>query len=159
MQTMIMAVCVDALKTLHLDNEEEALESSLTNPRGGFTDIGLHTGGHTCDTSWAILESVVQVLLVDNNHLYRTTNCLRRQRTSLLWHGLSRQLTKTKCLQRMDYTEYTETHRNGHGDNPIQVQTVLGEDNVPQASFCRLRARRRIVTCGFRWTARMHCHA
>ena len=63
-----MAVCVDTLKTLHLPLEE-ALLSPLTNPRGGFTDVGLHTGGHARDTSWAILESVVQVLIVDNNRL------------------------------------------------------------------------------------------
>ena len=62
---MIMAVVTDALKSIDEDNDEKALKDTpLTNPRGGFTDVGLHTGGHARDTSWAILEAVMEILLV-----------------------------------------------------------------------------------------------
>ena len=63
---MIMAVVTDALKSLPL-TDDEAAEMTLTNPRGGWTDVGLHTGGRARDTAWFILEAVVETLL--GNHL------------------------------------------------------------------------------------------
>jgi len=47
MQAMIMAVVTDALKSLDIVDDVQALKSDLTSPRGGFTDVGLHTGLHT----------------------------------------------------------------------------------------------------------------
>jgi len=42
-----MAVVTDALKSLDIVDDTQALPSDLTSPRGGFTDVGLHTGLHT----------------------------------------------------------------------------------------------------------------
>ena len=68
---MIMAVVTDALKSLPL-TDDEAAEMTLTNPRGGWTDVGLHTGGRARDTAWFILEGVVEILLGDHR-LFRVT--------------------------------------------------------------------------------------
>eukprot|EP00899_Mesostigma_viride_P005241 jgi/Mesvir1/14718/Mv05368-RA.1 len=38
-------------------------EESVSDPRGGFTDVGLHTGGQRRDTCWALVREVAQVLL------------------------------------------------------------------------------------------------
>ena len=66
---MIMAVVTDALRSLPL-TDEKASEMGLTNPRGGFTDVGVHTGGHARDTAWFVLEAVVEILL-GSHRLFR----------------------------------------------------------------------------------------
>ena len=68
---MMIAVATDALRSLSLE-DEEAEEMSLTNPRGGFTDVGVHTGGDARHTAWFILEGVVEILLGDHR-LFRVT--------------------------------------------------------------------------------------
>lgn len=50
---MIQAIMVDALKNL----------VNCTAPRGGFTDVGLHTGGKRRNVTWPLLRAVVQTLL------------------------------------------------------------------------------------------------
>ena len=66
---MIVAVLADALRTLDSD-DTVAAAAPLTNPRGGFTDVGLHTGGVARDTAWPTLQAVAQALL--HPRLFRT---------------------------------------------------------------------------------------
>ena len=53
LQALILAVVTDAIRSLDEEDDQkvqELLEKGLlqlTNPRGGFTDVGLHTGLHT----------------------------------------------------------------------------------------------------------------
>jgi hypothetical protein len=68
---MIMAVVTDSVKSMLL-TDEELEEMALTNPRGGFTDVGVHTGGCARDTAWFILEAVVEILLGDHR-LFRVS--------------------------------------------------------------------------------------
>ena len=66
---------LDALqRTLYEPERKEQPESELP-PRGGFTDVGLHTGGIRRNTSWPLVQAVFQVLLESsgNSLLYRTT--------------------------------------------------------------------------------------
>ena len=56
---MIKAVLIDALA---------GAEDGVTPPRGGFTDVGLHTGGHKRSTSWPLVRAVLQALLEDSGH-------------------------------------------------------------------------------------------
>ena len=51
---MVRAILTDALA--QLESEDEPTEGS-TAPRGGFTDVGLHTGGHARNTAWRPPES------------------------------------------------------------------------------------------------------
>ena len=57
--TMIQAVLVDALASE---------EDGVTAPRGGFTDVGLHTGGLPRNTSWPLVRAVMQAVLEDAGH-------------------------------------------------------------------------------------------
>ena len=50
----IYAVACDALANIDADSTGQ-LES---NPRGGFTDVGLHTGGAARDTCWPLVRAV-----------------------------------------------------------------------------------------------------
>jgi len=61
---MVEAIVQDALAG-RADGETPA--------RGGFTDVGLHTGGHARNTSWPLVRAVVQVLLEQQglHQLYR----------------------------------------------------------------------------------------
>lgn len=59
--SFIQAIIRDALDTLHTEGEEPP--KNPTKPRGGFTDVGLHTGGHARDTSWTIVRAVLQVII------------------------------------------------------------------------------------------------
>ena len=68
---MIMAVVTDSVKSMRL-TDEELQEMALTNPRGGFTDVGVHTGGRARDTAWFILEAVVEILL-GNHRLFKVS--------------------------------------------------------------------------------------
>ncbi len=68
---LIQALLRDALDKL--DNEEEPDESKAP-PRGGFTDVGLHTGGSPRNTGWPLVQAVMQALFEehDGGHvLYR----------------------------------------------------------------------------------------
>ena len=51
---MIQAVLQDALAKR---------EEGVTPPRGGFTDVGLHTGGLPRNTSWPLVRAVLQSVL------------------------------------------------------------------------------------------------
>jgi len=61
---MIEAIIVDTL---------DGKEDGETPPHGGFTDVGIHTGGHARDTSWPLARAVMQVLLGEQGQrqLYR----------------------------------------------------------------------------------------
>ena len=58
---MIQAVLIDA--RLGLDNLQTIPKDGLTKPRGGFTDVGLHTGGLKRNTLWPLIRAVLQNLL------------------------------------------------------------------------------------------------
>ena len=66
--SFIQAIISDALETLHTEGEVHP----LTTPRGGFTDVGLHTGGHARDTSWPMVRAVLQVIIEaqTDHHLF-----------------------------------------------------------------------------------------
>ena len=59
---MIKAVVIDALADC---------DSGVTAPRGGFTDVGLHTGGRPRNTSWPLVAAVLQALLVEHEGFFR----------------------------------------------------------------------------------------
>jgi hypothetical protein len=61
---MVQAVMLDALK---------GLKEGQTPPRGDFTDVGMHMGGHARSTTWPLVRVVLQVLLEsrDKRLLYR----------------------------------------------------------------------------------------
>ena len=59
--TMIKAVLIDALS---------GCDDGCTAPRGGFTDVGLHTGGYKRNTSWALIRAVLQTLLEEEQGLF-----------------------------------------------------------------------------------------
>ena len=56
---MIQAVLLDALSELVKKSD------SLTphKARGGFTDVGLHTGGNFRNTTWPLTIAVLQIML------------------------------------------------------------------------------------------------
>jgi len=54
---MIQAVLIDAMANLVKETDD------LTAPRGGFTDVGLHTGGSPRNTTWPLLIAVLQIIL------------------------------------------------------------------------------------------------
>ena len=69
--TMIDAVLRDALKQLlaySLDPDYK-IEECCIPPTGGFTDVGLHTGGHRRNTAWPLVRSVIYTVLEDAGHL------------------------------------------------------------------------------------------
>lgn len=61
---MIQAIMLDALGNS---------TNKSTSPRGGFTDVGLHTGGQKRNTSWPLLLAVIQTILESRGRevLYR----------------------------------------------------------------------------------------
>ena len=70
--TMINAVLRDALKQLpaySLDPDAYEIEQCCIPPRGGFTDVGLHTGGHRRNTAWPLVRSVIYTVLEGEGHL------------------------------------------------------------------------------------------
>ena len=70
--TMINAVLKDALKQLpaySLDPDAYEIEQCCIPPRGGFTDVGLHTGGHRRNTAWPLVRSVIYTVLEGEGHL------------------------------------------------------------------------------------------
>ena len=69
---MIQAVMLDALAILPKLTDEKKLAEFLDKPpqnclltqaRGGFTDVGLHTGGHARNTAWSLVIAVLQIML------------------------------------------------------------------------------------------------
>jgi hypothetical protein len=54
---MIQAVLLDALADLVRKTD------LLTPARGGFTDVGLHLGGHARNTTWPLVIAVLQIIL------------------------------------------------------------------------------------------------
>ena len=67
----IYAVLNDAITQIQVETEH-----NLTKPRGGFTDVGLHTGGLPRDTSWPLVTSLLQVFLEaypDGQERFRTS--------------------------------------------------------------------------------------
>lgn len=43
------------LRDVLADPDTEAGKRNVTNPRGGFTDVGLHTGGERRNTAWPLV--------------------------------------------------------------------------------------------------------
>ena len=68
--SMIQAVMLDSLQGL---SEAEDPEEGFTAPRGGFTDVGLHTGGTARNTTWPLVRGVLQIILEQQGQraLYR----------------------------------------------------------------------------------------
>eukprot|EP00899_Mesostigma_viride_P019525 jgi/Mesvir1/27574/Mv07319-RA.1 len=58
---LVSALVHDAVQFILTGKEVEGWEES--QPRGGFTDVGLHTGGIRRDTCWALVKEVAQVIL------------------------------------------------------------------------------------------------
>jgi len=69
---MIDAVLRDALQQLpaySLDPDAYKIQECCISPRGGFTDVGLHTGGHRRNTAWPLVRSVIYHILEGASHL------------------------------------------------------------------------------------------
>jgi hypothetical protein len=69
---LVQAVLHDALRGF---DEPEQPDEGTTPPRGGFTDVGLHTGGVARNTTWPLVRAILQVLLEDHelHGMYRHT--------------------------------------------------------------------------------------
>ncbi len=65
--SFIFALVQDALLKLHLrENDSEEPDGNLVNlhqPRGGFTDVGLHTGGKARNTAWPLFKEALKAVL------------------------------------------------------------------------------------------------
>lgn len=59
---MIEALLKDAKAAV--DGEKQRLDH---NPGGGFTDVGLHTGGTPRDTAWPLVREVFQVRFLSHD--------------------------------------------------------------------------------------------
>lgn len=72
---MIKAVMKDAFDRLdtYMADLSTEIEEGCTPARGGFTDVGLHSGGHRRNTTWPLVRAVTQTLLEADSHstLYR----------------------------------------------------------------------------------------
>jgi hypothetical protein len=56
-----MALCeIEPLATDKEDEDESNTDGGVA-PRGGFTDVGLHTGGKARSTPWPLVQAVLQV--------------------------------------------------------------------------------------------------
>eukprot|EP00899_Mesostigma_viride_P019526 jgi/Mesvir1/27575/Mv07320-RA.1 len=61
---LISALVEDAVKLTLADKEAEDLgEEEKSKPGGGFSDVGLHTGGMKRDTCWALVREVAKFIL------------------------------------------------------------------------------------------------
>lgn len=55
---MVRALVLQALDQLEADEEDEV---PARQPQGGFTDVGLHTGGAPRDTAWPLVREAIRV--------------------------------------------------------------------------------------------------
>lgn len=53
------------LRDVLADPEAEAGKRNVTNPRGGFTDVGLHTGGERRNTAWPLVRLYIHMSFTD----------------------------------------------------------------------------------------------
>eukprot|EP01045_Picozoa_sp_COSAG04_P020639 COSAG04_NODE_2132_length_4728_cov_2.884424_3_plen_861_part_01 len=83
---LVEAVLKDALAGL--DQPQEPKEGT-SEPRGGFTDVGLHTGGTARNTTWPLARAVFQIMMEDKDQheLYRRT--VAQLQLWLIEHSLS----------------------------------------------------------------------
>ncbi|KAJ1464332.1 hypothetical protein T484DRAFT_1869778 [Baffinella frigidus] len=60
--SFIFAIFTDVIKTLELDDASwlKAANTHPTLPRGGFTDVGVHSDAQHRDTTWPVVMAVVQ---------------------------------------------------------------------------------------------------
>ena len=61
---MILALMIQALEQTAIGEDSsgaQAGEAAEQKPRGGFTDVGLHTGGTPRDTAWPLVREVLKV--------------------------------------------------------------------------------------------------
>ena len=147
---MIKAVLIDALA---------GRDDGVTAPRGGFTDVGLHTGGLSRSTSWPLVVAVLQTLLEDTGHEAFFRMAMAQMK---LW--LAERFT-SPCLQPHDAypttlidarmqvlaaavregarlaDEQTHLREDEHDMGAFQVRCVLVRAQVEQAA--RLRAETR----------------
>ncbi|EFN57188.1 hypothetical protein CHLNCDRAFT_143596 [Chlorella variabilis] len=57
---MVRALVLQALDQLEADEEDEV---PARQPQGGFTDVGLHTGGAPRDTAWPLVREAIRATL------------------------------------------------------------------------------------------------
>jgi hypothetical protein len=57
----ILAVIKDALVQVQQQQQQQACGRQKSMPRGGFTDVGLHTGGMPRPTAWPLVQQTFQV--------------------------------------------------------------------------------------------------
>ena len=55
------ALVLDAIKATQEEEEEMEEVNSTTQARGGFTDVGQHTGSQHRDTCWPLVREVIKV--------------------------------------------------------------------------------------------------
>ena len=66
----IFSIFADVLRTLYLDDASwlSAAKQPPSMPRGGFTDVGKHSDSQPRDTTWSLVEAVVQDRLEAAGH-------------------------------------------------------------------------------------------
>lgn len=57
----ILAVIKDALVEVQQQQQQQRSCRQDSMPRGGFTDVGLHTGGMPRATAWPLVQQTLQV--------------------------------------------------------------------------------------------------
>ena len=97
---MMQAVLIDALAVVNHD--QKIPDEGLTHPRGGFTDVGLHTGGIKRDTQWVLVRDVLQVLLEEEGQHQFSVHAILQLRMWLTERVLAALTPETADAVRVD---------------------------------------------------------
>ena len=97
---MMQAVLLDALEAVI--HKQKIPSEGLTHPRGGFTDVGLHTGGIKRDTQWALVRDVLQVLLEEGDQRQLYLHAIHQLRLWLTEQVLAFLTPSTADAKRVD---------------------------------------------------------
>ncbi|CAM9355098.1 unnamed protein product [Chrysoparadoxa australica] len=135
----VLAVMEDALR---------GLEEPVTEPRGGFTDVGLHTGGLPRDTSWSLVQSVLQFTIERLAPLHHSSTNKRAGKWPrliadfyrlMLWDHLCDDNFLPASRRKVDEAMHALTVAAQHG-------SALPENEPGRDAFARecAKARRRI---------------
>ena len=150
--SMIKAVLEDALA---------GRDDGCTAPRGGFTDVGLHTGGLPRNTSWPLVVAVLQELLEDAQHeaffrmamaqmkLWLAELITAMSKSPTAKRGVVRATTVNNCMQVL-----TAAVREGAGLADEQTHVRDGERRRHEIGA--FEARCVLVRAQLEETARLH---
>jgi hypothetical protein len=136
---MIQAVLSDALNGV-----------KGTQPRGGFTDVGLHTGGHPRNTSWPLLRAVLQVLIESKtiHLLYRIAMAefllrIVEDRIAAVMSSDAAEISHDSIMQMLQAAVREgealadDDYDKGHDMELFQARCVVARHRLDQAVQCR----------------------